>query len=139
MKRIFLGSFRISVGVYNETRFVVCAAWKDKIFYGNYPRPGFVWETLKARVRFLASFLQVWPVYFEVFSRDCDLCESTRLVKAPCFFIGYRELRRAAEDWTEGPFHFHQLTRAEAKAFRPHWRDRIGEAFDDGKGTQVIL
>ena len=96
------------------------------------------WD-LRLAVGHYARFLQFWPCYFESFSRDCDLCESTRRHRFWCYWIGYRKLMSYSHEYTEGPFHFRQISRREYLDFRPHWRDRIGEAFDDGNGTKVIL
>lgn len=134
-----IGGLKVLVKRYDVDRFVIAADGGAFVFWHIYRTPRAFFGAVRRRLEHALLFLQLWPVYFEVFSRDCDLVESTRLVKAPCFFIGYRELRKAAEEWTEGPFGFRQLSRAEAKAFRPHWRDRIGEAFDDGNHTRIIL
>lgn len=132
--------FGVTFGFVTKHGYVDVVISGTKLFYyARHRAPRHAMQHALSKLKFWASFLQVWPVYFVVFSRDCDLCESKRLVRAPNFFVGYRALRAQADDWTEGPFGFWQVSRREARSFEPEWRDRIGEAFDDGKGTHVIL
>jgi hypothetical protein len=133
------GKFKVGFGRYDYDRRVVVFLWGDKMIMRVFRTPRAVFASVKFRLTELARHLQVWPVYFEVFRRDCDLCESTSLRRFPCYTLAMYHLRREYYEWTEGPFQFHQISRKEARAFKAQWRDRIGEAFDDGKGTRVIL
>jgi len=87
----------------------------------------------------VVSYLQLWPVHFVVFRRDCDLFESETAHTFPTYIHAMWYLTRARDEWTEGPYQFWQISRKEFKSFQSSHRDRILEAFEDGRGSAVVI
>lgn len=73
--------------------------------------------------------------FFSVWSRDCDCVESTYLLN--CHKNDIQKEIDHIEQWAEGPTVITRLTLAEAKDFRASSRDRILEAFEDGRNFSV--
>lgn len=139
MKKFMNGKLKLGFGNYNFDQFVIVAVYGDKFFMRIFPKPQTVLRAIRFRLTYWACFLQLWPVYFVVFRRDCDMHESTRCRRYPCFAVAMWHLRREAEDWTEGPFNFYQVSRKEAREFKDETRDRILEAFEDGRGSHTVI
>jgi hypothetical protein len=137
MKKFTL--FGITFGIVRDGGYMtVVIAGKKLLHYRRHRTPRLFFDDWKRRVFFYACFLQVWPVYFEVWSRDCDLCESTSCYRFPTFWHAHRYFRGAL-DHAEGPMHWHQVSRKAYKNFNPTFRDRVLEAFEDGRGTHTII
>ncbi len=141
-RRLDIGPLRICLlgRLLAESRYDLVVLWRGKIKVFRTIRSWReIWLDLKLSIKAKAAYLQIWPVYFETFSRDCDCAESTRAYRFPCYWLAIRNLSAKADDWSEGPFHYHQISRREYDAFEPSTRDRILEAFEDGRGSAVIL
>jgi len=123
---IFDNGWEFDIFVVSKKKLVLCKSVKSFRYYR---------KLIDNAVR----YLQLWPVYFEVFQRDCDLSESTRAVKFLTYFSAMKRLGEAQREWDEGPFYFHQISKKEFEEFQPTSRDRIAEAFDNGNGTRVVL
>ena len=67
----------------------------------------------------------------ELWSRDCDMCESTSVGK----YYSVEELEKSKEEaweWAEGPMTWTYISVADAQEFEPSFRDRIMENFENG-------
>lgn len=132
--------FKIQFSKYTGLQFAVFARYGERLLFLWFFRKPNVWlHDTKLKLISAARHFQLWPVYFVVFRRDCDCHESTTLRKYPFYSLALRSLLAEAEDWTEGPFNFWQISRKEAKAFKNSSRDRILEAFEDGRGSHTII
>ena len=97
----------------------------------------------------LTSVLAIW-------SRDCDLCESTDVYhyhhkksdlekgRDPVKVVACRMLERADQECmnAEGPVSYWIMSRAQFKDWidsNEGPRDRIAEAFENGNGTSVVV
>jgi hypothetical protein len=60
-------------------------------------------------------------------SRDCDLCESTKLHKLPATIEAYDKLEEHMYEWSEGSWELEIISPKEAESFEPHFRDRVAE------------
>lgn len=134
----FLG-FKIVLGNDGYSLYLAIARSGGLFLYKVFDRPRIFLRKQIFKIEEAIRYLQIWPVYFEIFSRDCDLCERTQARKYWCYWVAMRDLYEEADGWDEGPFNFRQISKREYLNFEPTFRDRIGEAFDDGKGTRVIL
>ena len=76
-------------------------------------------------------------VNVEVWSRDCDMAESTYLETIPATFEALDKLRMKLAENAEGPFATRILSQEEAAEFQPHFRDRVLEAFENGSNYLV--
>lgn len=73
-----------------------------------------------------------------VWSRDCDMCESTHVSR----YESIEELEQSKEEageWAEGPVTWTYMDPREEEDFVPGFRDRAMEAFENGRGTAVVL
>lgn len=66
-------------------------------------------------------------VVVEVWERDCDLCEATRIVTLPAHAISLERYEQKVAWRAEGPFSLTLLSKAEAERFQPWTRDRAAE------------
>ena len=71
-------------------------------------------------------------VAVSVWSRDCDMVEGTSLSYVLAHHAAYEKWANHEYEWAEGPMSFTILTPEEAGQFEPVFRDRIGEAWDNG-------
>jgi hypothetical protein len=83
--------------------------------------------------------LQFWPVYLEVWSRDCDMCESRHAYRFPTYWHAYRYMQDMRHNWSEGPCSFAFITRKDYENYESTSRDLILEAFEDGRGSHVTI
>ena len=77
--------------------------------------------------------------YFVLWYRDCDCAESTTGHKVPAYRA--RQWCSNMRKWygDEGPCTIYPMTKNEYEEFKPSSRDRILEAFEDGRGSHVII
>ena len=87
-------------------------------------------ETLQFSLEYFADGRRTVPV--KVWSRDCDMCESTTLRTIPATPMAYDRFCDREYEWAEGPVSIRLLTLEEAEEFTPEFRDRIAEAWDNG-------
>ena len=71
------------------------------------------------------------PISFAIWQRDCDNCEWTELHQGTSLVDAHRRLTSILEG-AEGPVIAEIISREEACCFKPHVRDRVAEAMDDG-------
>lgn len=78
------------------------------------------------------------PIYVVVWSRDCDMFESTTARK---FYSRweYRNAEMHMIEWSEGPCSMNEITKQEYNEFKSTFRDRAFEAYEDGRGSNVII
>jgi len=81
------------------------------------------------------------PIYYEYWSRDCDMCESAGV---DIFYGGrkaYDKAYQKAGEWAEGPFSWNIITKAEYEQRKDerYFRDRIMEAYENGNGTSIYV
>lgn len=85
-----------------------------------------------------ASKLPGRKIYAIKFSRDCDMCESTRPVCYKNWFAYQYELLHIG-DWAEGPVSIDIVSKGEYEDFTPTTRDRVMEAYENGNGTSIYV
>jgi len=73
------------------------------------------------------------PVY--VWSRDCECVESDRVVWIHPEAGELDELTDQTEESAEGPYSISMITQEQAADFEPTYRDRIMEAYENGRGS----
>jgi hypothetical protein len=71
--------------------------------------------------------------------RDCDMCESdsVRLIY-PHYMLFYKA-EQDMYDSAEGPCSIYPISKTHADAFEPTFRDRIGEAWDNGNTSPHMV
>lgn len=69
--------------------------------------------------------------YFQIWSRDCDMCESTRTTKVRSV-KAYKKLIHDLAEGAEGPVSCNLISKEEWKDFQPTHRDRVMENFENG-------
>lgn len=122
-----------------EQKYVVAVLRNDMIF--KLQNIGFFKPAAKKfmrKIHHALCYLRVWPVYFATWSRDCDCVESTNAHRFPTYYHAMRVLNHP-DNWDEGPFQYWRISKNDYLAFRPELRDRILEAFEDGRGTHVNI
>lgn len=81
------------------------------------------------------------PYRVMTWSRDCDMCESTRVRT----YYTYISLTQAYAsyienlEWAEGPSSWELVDPKEYPEEATHSRDRIMEAFENGNGTSLFV
>lgn len=113
-------------------------------------------RNIKNRIRTLAYRLQdglvhlyyrirYKPIYYEYFSRDCDMYESSY---CDVFFRGrkaYEEMQRRSLEDAEGPMSWTPITKGhylrwyEETNGRAQHRDRTMEAYENGRGNSIYV
>ena len=78
------------------------------------------------------------PVYAIVWSRDCDCCEATHAQRwgSERQFQNWRE---RFYEGLEGPGSVTRCSKEEYKEFEASTRDLALEAFEDGRGSHVLI
>ena len=71
-------------------------------------------------------------LFVVVWSRDCDMCEGTSLSSIAATIMSYERFEAEQHENAEGPVSISFATREQAQEFSPTFRDRIGEAWDNG-------
>jgi hypothetical protein len=66
-------------------------------------------------------------VNIEIWSRDCDLCESTRITKIPANMRALNELENDQYEYAEGPVSIRLVDAEYAEGFEASFRDRAAE------------
>jgi len=83
------------------------------------------------------------PVYYELWSRDCDMCESTTYGMSKNYKDHYQYLNDESEwEWLEGAVSVNVISADEYAFYKDEpvvIRDRIMEAFENSRGTSVNL
>ena len=83
------------------------------------------------------------PIYYSLFSRDCDMCESTSYGKSNSYREHYNWLNDAEQwDWVEGATSVDEISRDEYLHYADEpivVRDRIMEAFENGRGSSFYV
>jgi len=80
-------------------------------------------------------------IYVKTWSRDCDMCESTHVLKVDSVDEYYDALESFCEG-LEGPGSFTRCTKKEYEAERANptpTRDRITEAWENGNGNSIYV
>jgi type I site-specific restriction endonuclease len=99
---------------------------------------------LKSRIYLLCSFIaHTFPFifktrYYKFWSRDCDLCESTRVYTFPSKYHA-DDFEDEQYEWAEGPQSMEEVSKQEYMEFQPSFRDRVMEAYENGNGRCVII
>jgi hypothetical protein len=84
-----------------------------------------------AERRYEADIALVGHFCIVVWSRDCDMVETTRLVRYESV-EEYYQSQEDAGDWAEGPVTWTYISIADAEDFQPHERDLIMENRENG-------
>jgi len=78
-------------------------------------------------------------IYYTVWSRDCDMCESTNAG----YVYGEKNWDKMMDEvgeWAEGPVSYERISKEEYEEFvAPPVRDRIMEAYENGRGTSIYV
>lgn len=93
------------------------------------------------KVSELIRVAKFWkPVYCRVWSRDCDMCESTYYTKYKNYFEMFHS-RKKAYEWAEGPMSYDEVSKQEYLEYKNtyHTRDRAMEAFENGNGRSIYV
>ena len=84
----------------------------------------------KRKLIHLLRFLQVWPIYFKVWSRDCDCCETTEVYKFWSFWQANKAIEASYLD-AEGPVRWSRISKKEYVEHKSTFRDRVLEAYEN--------
>ena len=83
------------------------------------------------------------PVYYTLFSRDCDMCESTTLGKSNNYREHYNWLNDPDQwDWVEGTTCVNEIDKDEYDYYIDEpvvVRDRVMEAYENGRGWSTTV
>jgi hypothetical protein len=80
------------------------------------------------------------PIYYTVWSRDCDMCESTNSGIVYGGEKWWKKMLEEAGEWADGPMHFDKISKGEYENFvAPRVRDRILEAYENGNGSSIYV
>ncbi len=99
---------------------------------------------LNSDIEALECLRQYGWIYASVWSRDCDMCESTSVFKTQSL-KKYNKRIQDAYEWAEGPVSFNIISKEEYDAFKKpgnqlgRTRDRIMEAYENGNGTSIYV
>jgi hypothetical protein len=98
-------------------------------------------QRLEEEIEMNKSLANYGWIYVKAWSRDCDMCESTRVYKFQSIKAYYKAYDSFCE-WLEGPGSFHPITKDEYddEMREPtRSRDRIMEAYENGNGTSIYV
>jgi hypothetical protein len=98
-------------------------------------------DTIENEIEMNKSLVKNGWIYVKAWSRDCDMCESTRVYKFQSIKAYYKAYDSFCE-WLEGPGSFHLITKDEYddEMREPtRSRDRIMEAFENGRGYSIYV
>ncbi len=98
-------------------------------------------DTIENEIKMNESLVKNGWIYVKAWSRDCDMCESTRVYKFQSIKAYYKMYDNFCE-WLEGPGSFYLITKNEYddEMREPtRSRDRIMEAYENGNGTSIYV
>jgi hypothetical protein len=76
--------------------------------------------------------------FYEVWSRDCDMCESTRIIEFESIEDYYETVDKTGE-WAEGPVTYTYVHPLDATDFESSFRDRAFESYENGNGNSIYV
>lgn len=138
MKTFTLGKFKIGFADRSNRDFLIVISIAGDFSLHVLRKPKVIAHDIVRKLAFWSLFLQVWPVYFVEWSRDCDNCEATYRHRFPTYWHAHKYMIDAYEH-AEGMKSFDQITCAEYNDFKAEWLDRNLEAFENGNGTKVNI
>lgn len=99
----------------------------------------FYWLIVNFITDFINSFYT--PIYYDYYSRDCDMCERSYVEKFQGSRKAYKKMKENAYEWAEGPMEFNEISKDEynQRAGIVNTRDRILEAYENGNGTSIYV
>lgn len=98
-------------------------------------------ERVNEEIKLSESLFKHGWIYVIAWSRDCDMCESTRVYKFQSIKAYYKAQERFGES-LEGPGSFYMITKEQYDDERrepTRDRDRIMEAFENGRGYSIYV
>jgi hypothetical protein len=98
-------------------------------------------ERVNEEIKLSESLFKYGWIYVIAWSRDCDMCESTRVYKFQSIKAYYKAQKRFGES-LEGPGSFYMITKEQYDDERrepTRDRDRIMEAFENGRGYSIYV
>lgn len=101
-------------------------------------------EKMESDIKALQSLAKYGWIFIEVWSRDCDMCESSRVYKFQSVKKYNQYLNRIGE-WAEGPVSVRLVSKDQYDAYaKPNntlgrVRDRIMEAYENGNGNSILV
>lgn len=98
-------------------------------------------ERVKEEIKMSESLMKHGWIYVSAWSRDCDMCESTRVYKFQSIKAYYKAYNSFGES-LEGPGSFDIITKEQYDGERrepTRSRDRIMEAFENGRGYSIYV
>jgi hypothetical protein len=83
------------------------------------------------------------PIYWELFSRDCDMCESTSYGVSASYREHHEWLTNPDNwDWVEGATSVNEISKDDydSEVNQPRRiRDRVMEAYENGRGNSIYV
>jgi hypothetical protein len=98
-------------------------------------------ERVNEEIKLSESLIKYGWIYVSTWSRDCDMCESTRVYKFQSIKAYYKANDSFGES-LEGPGSFSIITKEQYDEERrepTRDRDRILEAFENGNGYSIYV
>lgn len=110
--------------------------------YSRPPKYKFRWYFLNGMPgEYFWDCLAFWkPAYIELNGRDCDMVEMCEARKCRNAFSAIKQGEAHTRNWDEGPSGWFFIDEADYQMRKGrHTRDRIMEAYENGKGTSVVV
>lgn len=98
-------------------------------------------ERVKEEIKLSESLIKHGWIYVSAWSRDCDMCESTRVCRFQSIKAYYKAMKEFGES-LEGAGSFVMITKEQYDDERrepTRSRDRIMEAFENGRGYSIYV
>lgn len=102
-------------------------------------------RTIKNRLEDFKDALFHKPIYYEYFSRDCDMCESSYCAVFRKGKKAFEKMKMESYEWAEGPMSFTPISKADYEQWhvetngRTSHRDRVMEAYENGRGNSIYV
>jgi hypothetical protein len=98
-------------------------------------------ERIKLEMEMNVSLAKYGWIFVKGWSRDCDMCESTRVYKFQSI-KAYYKLEKNFYEWLEGPGYLNLISKDEYDSEHKEptrSRDRILEAYENGNGFSIYV
>lgn len=93
---------------------------------------------VKLKLDIETSIEMYGSAYFEIWSRDCDMVESTCYVEINSY-EEYESMEYDLAENAEGPFFCNLISQEHYINAIPYTRDRVMEAYENGKGNSIYI
>ena len=85
--------------------------------------------------------LRYRPIYYSFYGRDCDMCEWGYVEIYDAGKKSFERMQKKELEWADGPMSWTIIAKGEYEEYKNerYHRDRVMEAYENGRGTSIYV